>query len=397
MTTTSLSFSPAGSGERADTLVVLGLLEELSHGMLEVRLPDGGERLFGHGTPMATLQVYDERTFTAVLRAGDIGLAEAYLDGWWDSPDLAALMTLLANNREVLKGAIYGNWRALLKARLRHLFNANTRRGSKRNIMAHYDLGNDFYAQWLDDSMTYSSALFLPETTSLREAQHAKYDRILDRINAGAGEQVLEIGCGWGGFAERAVARGLGVTGLTLSPSQLAWAQQRVPAADLRLQDYRDLDERFDHVVSIEMFEAVGERYWPTYFRTLARSLKPGGKAVVQSIVIRDDLFASYRRGTDFIQQYIFPGGMLPSPSVFAKQAAKAGLMVTDQFAFGKDYGRTLALWRERFEAQWAQIVPLGFDERFRRLWRMYFAYCEAGFMAGSIDVIQFELQHART
>jgi len=334
MTTTSLSFSPAGAGERADTLVVLGLLEELQHGMLEVRLPDGGERLFGHGTPMATLQVYDERTFTAVLRAGDIGLAEAYLDGWWDSPDLAALMTLLANNGEALKGAIYGNWRALLKARLRHWLNANTRSGSKRNIMA--------------------------------------------------------------ALAEKAINTfGVELTGVTLSTEQLAFAQQRNPGADLRLQDYRDLDERFDHVVSIEMFEAVGERYWPTYFRTLARSLKPGGKAVVQSIVIRDDLFASYRRGTDFIQQYIFPGGMLPSPSVFAKQAAKAGLQVTDQFAFGKDYGRTLALWRERFEAQWAEIVPLGFDERFRRLWRMYFAYCEAGFMAGSIDVIQFELQHA--
>lgn len=394
MNSTTLSLEQ-GRGLRYDTLVAFSLLEDIQHGLLEVRLPDGSERLFGCGTPKASLHVHDEAMFTAILRGGDIALGETYLDGQWDSPDLATLLTLLASNREALGEAIYGNWRALLKARLRHLFNANTRRGSKRNIMAHYDLGNDFYAQWLDDSMTYSSAFFLPETTSLREAQHAKYDRILERLGAQPGQRVLEVGCGWGGFAERAVAQGLGVTGLTLSPAQLEWAQRRVPAADLRLQDYRDLNERFDHIVSIEMFEAVGERWWPTYFRTLQRALKPGGKAVVQSIVIRDDLFASYRRGTDFIQQYIFPGGMLPSPSAFERQANKAGLQITDSFAFGKDYGRTLALWRESFEARWEQIAPLGFDERFRRLWRMYLAYCEAGFAAGSIDVIQFEMQHA--
>lgn len=394
MNSTTLSFEH-GRGLRYDTLVAFSLLEDIRHGLLEVRLPDGSERLFGCGTPKASLQVHDEAMFTAILRGGDIALGETYIDGQWDSPDLAGLLTLLASNREALGAAIYGNWRALLKARLRHLFNANTRRGSKRNIMAHYDLGNDFYAQWLDDSMTYSSALFLPGTSSLRDAQHAKYDRILERLAAQPGQRVLEVGCGWGGFAERAVAQGLGLTGLTLSPAQLEWAQRRVPAADLRLQDYRDLNERFDHIVSIEMFEAVGERWWPTYFRTLQHALKPGGKAVVQSIVIRDDLFASYRRGTDFIQQYIFPGGMLPSPSAFERQANKAGLQVTDSFAFGKDYGRTLALWRESFEARWEQIAPLGFDDRFRRLWRMYLAYCEAGFAAGSIDVIQFEMQHA--
>jgi cyclopropane-fatty-acyl-phospholipid synthase len=205
---------------------------------------------------------------------------------------------------------------------------------------------------------------------------------------------VLEIGCGWGGFAEAAVARGLPVTGVTLSPSQLAWARERVPAADMRLQDNRDVGGQYDHVVSIEMFEAVGERWWPTYFRSLARALKPGGRALIQTITVRDDLFAAYRRGTDFIQQYVFPGGMLPSPAAFRRQAHRAGLAVRDEFAFGLDYARTLATWRERFEQRWPEIAALGFDERFRRLWRLYLCYCEAGFRAGSIDVVQFELAH---
>jgi cyclopropane-fatty-acyl-phospholipid synthase len=279
-------------------------------------------------------------------------------------------------------------------ARLRHWLNRNSRQGSRRNIMAHYDLGNEFYAQWLDPTMTYSSALFAGGEASLAGAQVAKYSRILERLQAAPGQRILEIGCGWGGFAEAATGQGLALTGLTLSPAQLAWAQRRVPSADLRLQDYRDVNGRFDHIVSIEMFEAVGERYWPAYFRTLARCLKPQGRAVVQSIVIRDELFASYRRGTDFIQQYIFPGGMLPSPSVFAREAGRQGLCVRDAFAFGDDYARTLALWREQFEARWPQIAALGFDETFRRLWRFYLAYCEAGFRAGNIDVMQFELAH---
>ena len=378
-----------------DALLVLGMLEELRHGLLEVRLPDGSERLYGHGQPMAAWVVRDERVFTAILQSGDIGFAEAYIDGWWESPDLPALMGLLAHNRDALRRAVYGHWWGVLKARCRHWMNANTRSGSRRNIMAHYDLGNEFYRTWLDAGMTYSSALFADGATSLAAAQDAKYERILARLDARPGQEVLEIGCGWGGFAERAVHAGLKLSGVTLSPAQLAWAQKRVPEADLRLMDYRDIRQSYDHVVSIEMFEAVGERYWPDYFRTLACALKPGGKAVVQSIVIDDALFASYRRGTDFIQQHVFPGGMLPSPKVFGEAAAKAGLKVSDQFAFGKDYGRTLALWHERFEAAWPEIRAQGFDERFRRLWRMYLAYCEGGFAAGSIDVVQFELQHA--
>ena len=378
-----------------DTRTVFALLEKLSGGLLEIRLPDGSCALFGDGERGVTLQVHDEALFARVLARGDIGLAEAYLDGQWDSPDITALLLLLARNREVLARAVYGSWRKLLAARVRHWFNRNSRAGSRRNIMAHYDLGNDFYRAWLDPSMSYSAALYpVGENASLSMAQHAKYRRILDRLQAKAGERVLEIGCGWGGFAELAVADGLQLTGLTLSPAQLEWARKRVPQADLRLQDYRDTQEKFDHVVSIEMFEAVGERWWPTYFSTVARALKPGGKAVIQSITLRDDLFPSYRRGTDFIQQYIFPGGMLPSRRVFRQAAARQGLQVTDEFAFGLDYARTLAAWRASFEANWPQISQLGFDDTFRRLWRFYLCYCEAGFAAGNIDVVQFELAH---
>ncbi|MDP3440735.1 MAG: cyclopropane-fatty-acyl-phospholipid synthase family protein, partial [Azonexus sp.] len=313
----------------------------------------------------------------------------------WDSPDITGLLTLLARNRAVLKKAVYGSWRNLLAARVRHWLNGNSRAGSKRNIMAHYDLGNDFYQLWLDPGMSYSSALYRAADNGwLENAQRAKYARILRRLKADAGQSVLEIGCGWGGFAEMAVEEGLQVTGLTLSPAQLEWAQKRVPGADLRLQDYRDTEEQFDHIVSIEMFEAVGERWWPAYFKTIAKSLKPGGRAVVQSITIRDDLFADYRKGTDFIQQYVFPGGMLPSRAAFRAAAARQGLVVHGEYAFGEDYARTLAEWRHAFEAKWPEIAALGFDENFRRLWRMYLCYCEAGFLAGNVDVVHFELAH---
>lgn len=387
---------PSGARLRRDTRTVLSLLEKLGGGLLEVSFPDGGRFVFGHGEPVAVMQVRDEQVFSRVLARGDIGLAEAWLDGEWTSPDVTALLTLLARNRAVLRQALYGAWHRLLLARVRHAFNRNSRAGSRRNIMAHYDLGNAFYSLWLDRGMSYSAALFggnpaLP----LEVAQDAKYRRILDRLAAAPGQRVLEIGCGWGGFAELATGAGLQVTGLTLSPAQLAWARERVPAADLRLQDYRDTRESFDHVVSIEMFEAVGERWWPAYFRTVANALKPEGRAVIQSITIRDDLFADYRKGTDFIQQYIFPGGMLPSREAFRAEAARQGLTVRDEFAFGPDYARTLALWGDAFEANWPQIAPLGFDETFRRLWSFYLSYCEAGFLAGSIDVVQFELAHA--
>ena len=379
-----------------DTRLVFQLLEKLTGGLLEIRLPDGSCTLFGDGEHGVTMQVHDQATFAMVLARGDIGLAEAYLDGYWDSPDITGLLALLAKNRAVLQKAVYGSWRNLLAARVRHWLNRNSKAGSKRNIMAHYDLGNDFYRLWLDPSMSYSAAIYRDvDDGSLETAQHAKYLRILKHLQARTGQTVLEIGCGWGGFAELSVASGLQVTGLTLSPAQLAWAQQRVPQADLRLQDYRDNREQFDHVVSIEMFEAVGERFWPSYFKTVAGALKPGGKAMIQSITIRDDLFASYRRGTDFIQQYVVPGGMLPSRQAFRAAAAKHGLRVQSEYAFGLDYARTLAEWRLAFEAKWPEIRMLGFDENFRRLWRMYLCYCEAGFLAGNVDVVQFELAHA--
>jgi len=384
-------------GERLarDTRLTFELLENLHGGLLEIRLPDGSSALFGDGEHGVTLQVRDEAMFGRVLARGDIGLAEAYLDGLWDSPDITGLLTLLARNRDALGKAVYGSWPRLLAARVRHWLNRNSRAGSQRNIMAHYDLGNDFYKLWLDPSMSYSAAIYRDaDDGSLETAQHAKYRRILQRLKAEPGERVLEIGCGWGGFAEMAVEQGLAVTGLTLSPAQLAWARNRVPAADLRLQDYRDTTEQFDHVVSIEMFEAVGEPFWPGYFKTVANALKPGGRAVIQSITIRDDLFASYRKGTDFIQQYVFPGGMLPSRSAFRAAAARQGLAVRHEYAFGLDYARTLAEWRHAFEANWPAIAAQGFDENFRRLWRMYLCYCEAGFLAGNVDVVQFELTH---
>jgi len=378
-----------------DTRLVFELLESLRGGLLEVRLPDGSSRLFGEGEPGVTLVVHDEAVFSRILARGDIGFAEAYIDGQWESSDVTGLLRLFAANRDSLRRAVFGSWQQLLSARIRHWFNRNSKAGSKRNIMAHYDLGNDFYAQWLDSSMSYSSAVYHPtDDGSLAAAQEAKYLRILERLEASPGQSVLEIGCGWGGFAELAVQQGLALTGLTLSPSQLEWAKKRVPAADLRLQDYRETRETYDHVVSIEMFEAVGVRWWPSYFNTIARALKPGGRAVVQSITIRDDIFPAYRRSTDFIQQFIFPGGMLPSRSAFRAQAEKQGLVVRDEFAFGLDYARTLAVWRTAFESNWTQIAELGFDEPFRRLWRMYLCYCEAGFRAGTIDVVQFELAH---
>jgi cyclopropane-fatty-acyl-phospholipid synthase len=378
-----------------DTHLVLDMLSRITHGTLDVHMPDGTRRLFGHGDHAIALEVRNEAMFSRVLARGDIGLAEAYLEGEWDCVDITGLLRLLAHNREPLRSAVYGRWRHLFAARIRHLLNGNTRLGSKRNITAHYDLGNAFYARWLDPGMSYSSALFDgDESRNLEGAQQAKYCRVLDRLQATPGQSVLEIGCGWGGFAALATQASLKVTGVTLSPSQLELAQQKAPEADLRLQDYRDLRERFDHVVSIEMFEAVGERWWPTYFKTVARSLKPGGRAVVQTITIEDSLFAEYRKGTDFIQQYIFPGGMLPSRSAFRAAALKQGLVVSDEFGFGGDYARTLREWRIAFEHNWPQIAELGFDEKFRRLWRLYLCYCEAGFLAGNINVVQFELCH---
>jgi cyclopropane-fatty-acyl-phospholipid synthase len=382
----------------------LVLLERIGHGRLEVALPDGTLRALGGGAPVARLDVADWGVFGAALRRGDIGFAETYIDGRWSSPELAQLLTVIARNRDAIDTAVYGSLWGQLAYRMRHLLNRNTRRGSRRNIAAHYDLGNDFYALWLDPSMTYSSALFAGNTLRpLAAAQHAKYRRILERLAPRPGDHILEIGCGWGAFAELA-ARDFGcrVTGLTLSEEQLAYADARMHRAgvadrvDIAFRDYRDERGTYDHVVSVEMYEAVGERYWPTYFRTIGERLKPGGRAVVQAITIADRLFERYRAGTDFIQQYVFPGGMLASPSRFRAEAARAGLRLEGELAFGADYAETLRRWRSAFKIRLPEIRALGYDERFLRTWEFYLAYCEAGFASECTDVHHFELARPR-
>lgn len=379
---------------------VCRLLERIEHGWLLMTLPNGEMLSFGHQGEPVEMRVKDWSVFERVIARGDIGLGEAWFEGLWDCDHLARVLTLFAMNREALESAVHGNLLSLALARLRHLMRANTRSGSRRNIMAHYDLGNDFYALWLDRSMTYSSALFdgNPQR-DLAAAQHAKYERIARVLRLQRQQPVIEIGCGWGGFAEVAAREfGAQVHGVTLSPAQLEWAQARAQRggfadrATFELRDYRDLRGQVDRIVSIEMLEAVGERWWPTYFRKLGGLLRIGGEAVVQTISIADELFPRYRRGTDFIQQYVFPGGMLPSPSVFTRQAEKAGLKVQQNFRFGLDYAITLARWRDSVTEHSDALRALGFDTRFQRLWHFYLAYCEAGFRAGSIDVHQFHL-----
>jgi len=374
--------------------LVLRALERLERGRLEVALPGGQRRAFGEGNARADLEVRNREAFTRILRAGDIGFAEGYLDGDWTTSDLTRLLTLLAANREPLERPLYGSFLGRLAHRLLHLARANTRTGSRRNIAAHYDLGNEFYALWLDPTMTYSSALYQGDgARSLAQAQHAKLSRALERLELASGARLLEIGCGWGSFAELAAAHGHHVTGLTLSAEQQAYARRRLGAhAAIELRDYRDERGRYDAVVSIEMIEAVGERWWPAYFAKIAEVLPAGGRALVQAIMIDDALFERYRAGSDFIQKYIFPGGMLPSPARFEFEAAAAGLRVVEVHRFGADYARTLAAWRGRFHARWEEARALGFDERFRRLWEFYLAYCEAGFASGSTDVVQYLL-----
>ena len=403
-TTTAPSLSLPESAP-ASARPVVSLLRRLRHGTLDVQWPDGSQARFGPGgMPQAALRLVDWSVCGAALKSGDIGFAESYIDGRWTTPDLAALLRLFIANRDALETVIYGSWWGGLLYRLRHLMQRNTRRGSRRNIHAHYDIGNEFYRLWLDETMNYSSAWFDGRREQpMAQAQGAKIRRALDECGVTAGQRVLEIGCGWGALAqEAACAREAHVTGITLSGEQLQFARERLARAgsaqraDLRLQDYRELDEPpFDAIVSIEMFEAVGREYWPGFFQTVRRQLKTGGRACIQTIVIRDDLFERYARSTDFIQQYIFPGGMLPSAEVFRGQAARAGLAVEREFAFGRDYAETLRRWRSAFLAREAQVRELGFDTRFLRIWEFYLAYCEAAFDTGNTDVVQFTLRHA--
>lgn len=379
---------------------VLQLLSRLQSGCLKLQLPDGTWREFG--APASELQVRvnlsDWGVFAAVLKSGDIGFAESYRDGGWTTDDLAGLLRLFLLNRQALDEVIYGNWLGRLVYRIKHLLKRNTRENSRKNIHAHYDLGNAFYRLWLDDSMVYSSAWFEGQLQGdLKQAQLAKVRRSLRMAGVEPGHRVLEIGCGWGALAQMAVnefqAR---LVGLTLSTEQLQWAQDANPKAEIRMQDYRDVnDGPFDAVLSIEMLEAVGQEYWATYFETVSRLLKPGGRACIQTIVIADQLFERYISSTDFIQQYIFPGGCLPCPRALRQHASQAGLKVVDEFAFGPDYAETLRRWRQQFLASREQVLQLGFDEPFIRLWEFYLAYCEAAFDEGSTNVMQFTLQKA--
>ena len=385
--------------------VLLSLLSRLRHGRIEFISPDGQRFVFqgDMSGPHACLKIYDWSVCSAVLKSGDLGFAEAFVGSKWETDDLPALLELAVRNRSVLEMAMRGRWWGKILYRLRHLMRRNTRANARRNIHAHYDLGNDFYQAWLDKTMTYSSGLFGSNTSrSLEDAQIAKYRRILDRLDVRRGDCILEIGCGWGGFAELAACeRDARVHGITLSREQWSFCTQRMRRAGIERQvqteicDYRDVDGQFDFVVSIEMFEAVGEAYWPSYFSAVRERLRRGGRALIQTIVIADELFDEYRRSTDFIQQYIFPGGMLPSPSVFEEQAGRAGLVLEHSHFFGLDYAETLARWRERYNAVAPSLRKHGFDTRFERLWNFYLAYCEAGFRAGSIDVTQMELINA--
>jgi cyclopropane-fatty-acyl-phospholipid synthase len=380
----------------------LRLLQQLRHGSLSISLPDGSTQTMGDGRgPHVSVHMHNWKPFGAALKSGDIGFAESYLDGDWTTPQLPALLALLAANRQALDDVIHGSWTGRLFYRIRHLLNRNTKTNSRKNIHAHYDLGNSFYSLWLDGTMNYSSAIFEGDLQQdMQQAQHAKVRRALHMAGVQQGQRVLEIGCGWGALAEKATVEfGAHITGVTLSTEQLAWAQQRLAAlgmdsrADLRLQDYRDIhDGPYDAICSIEMLEAVGREYWPTYFQSVARLLKPGGRACIQSIVIKDSLFDRYIRSTDFIQQYIFPGGCLPCPSEFRREARAAGLQVVDELAFGRDYAETCRRWRADFLARKEEVLALGFDERFIRIWEFYLAYCEAGFEAGDIDVVQYTL-----
>ena len=389
------------------TKTILSLLSQLKNGYLKMTLPNGQVREFGDkaSSLRADIQIFDWNVFKSLMSHGDIGFAESYIRGDWDSSNLKTILELAIRNRTILDKAIYGTWLGSIFYRVKHWLRDNSKSGSRKNIHAHYDLGNAFYSLWLDPSMSYSSAWFSEGAKqALGDAQKAKIQRILSCLETNPGDHILEIGCGWGGVMEEALLSGRSITGLTLSTEQKVFAENRLqsieaatskPHFEVRLQDYRDCQEQFDGIASVEMFEAVGEKHWPEYFETIAKCLKFGRKACIQTIVIADDLFERYRHSTDFIQQYVFPGGMLPSRDSFKAAAAKAGLQIENEFAFGADYAKTLCIWRDNFNQKLQEIRRLGFDETFIRLWNFYLMYCAAGFSERNIDVVQFTLSHS--
>ncbi len=381
---------------------VFAMSQEMNNGRVDFILPDGRHfRAEGRNPgPVAELHLHNDDLFARLIREGDLGFCDAYLDGWWSTPDLQAFMDLVHSDNEDIYDGFPGM--ALLRnyEKLRFWMQRNNRVQARRNISHHYDLGNDFYGLWLDDTMTYSSALFETGQESLEAAQIAKYRQMVDEIGAQPGDHILEIGCGWGGFAEYAAKeRGLKVTGLTISEEQFRYAQERIAKAGLsdkvtfKLQDYRDETGTYDGIASIEMFEAVGEKYWPVYFNTVRERLKPGKTATFQIITVADRRWHVYKRGVDFIQKYIFPGGMLPSPSALRAQITRAGLGIVNSIEFGQSYSITLRRWHETFNAQWDQVAELGFDERFRRMWNFYLTSCASTFESTNCDVTQITVK----
>lgn len=383
----------------ASARMVVSMAIDLPRGSLIVHTPEGRLLKFGGKGPgpEAELILHNWKLPARAFSGATIGVAESYIDGDWESPNVTAFLELFViNEEEGEKVAGGASWLLTTIQRIRHWLNDNTRTGSRRNISAHYDLGNAFYGQWLDPTMTYSSALYSAGANDLETAQNAKYRALARDIGIGAEDHVLEIGCGWGGFAEF-VAREVGckVTGLTISREQHDFARRRIFEAgladrvEIRFQDYRDEQGKYDRIASIEMFEAVGEKHWPVFFGKMKECLRAGGTAGLQIITIKEDAFERYRVRPDFIQRYVFPGGMLPTPQILRRLGAEQGLSFLREHAFPQDYARTLAEWRERFRDSWERIVPLGFDERFKRLWEFYLHYCEAGFRAEYIDVRQ--------
>ena len=381
---------------------VVKRLDRLHTGRLEVTLPNDSLAIFAgeRPGPSAALRIRTPAMVTRLFKAGSIGFAEGYMAGEWDTDDLATLIYLLHLNEDALEPDFsrLQHLYTLISA-VRHRLRRNSRAGSRRNIAYHYDLGNDFYAQWLDETWTYSSAIFARPDEPLADAQRRKYARLLARLDAKPGDHILEIGCGWGGFARYAAEQGgCHVTGLTLSTEQLRFAEAKTREAGLadrvqfELRDYRDVTDTYDHVVSIEMYEAVGEAYWPAYFKAIRDALKPGGRAAIQAITIEDDRFDYYRANVDFIQEYVFPGGMLASPEIFRAKAAAQGLVPREADFYGKDYARTLMRWDDAVcEARAAIVAERG--EPFFRMWRYYLAYCAAGFTSGNIDLMQIALE----
>lgn len=391
-----------GLQDRLWRFLLKRLLTGIRGGMLSISLPSGARLSFGEpGFEPIAVAIHSPALFLQLLSGNPLALAEGNLRGHWSCNDQVALFVLLQRNQDVLQQVLRSGWWTKMRARFQHKARANTRSGSRRNIAFHYDLGNDFYDLWLDETMTYSSAYKLAgqRPQDLVAAQKRKYARVLELMGLEGPGSLLEIGCGWGGMALAAAARGHSVSGVTLSREQLAYAEDKVAEegfsdqVDLRLMDYRDVSGQYDGLMSIEMIEAVGEEHWPQYFAKIEESLKPGGRAVLQAITMADDYFERYRSNVDFIQHYIFPGGFLPSPSALEYQANSQGLVLKKVEYFGKDYARTLAMWRKEFLAKWDQIAPLGFDERFKRMWLYYLDYCEAGFLEGSIDVGFFVLE----